>query len=536
MEKPALVVAASLALLLASVHLPAQQAAQPGMQQTLQHPLQQTLTLPTFLSSHMVLQRNAPIHLWGTAGPGDRVTVTLNTGTAKTTTNPLGQWSVYLPPQPAGGPYDLTVTGPTSTETRTDIMLGDLWLASGQSNMEMPLSGWGPRLPIRNSAEEVASANLPDLRLLLVPRASAEHPLQDIAATWQRCTPDTAKSFSAVAFFFGRELLADQHVAIGIIDSTWGGTPAEAWVSTEGLADPDLSGVWSAYADFLNADAQLQPVLAAEKREDEAALAAGKPKPSHPWHPQAESFRPAGLYNGMIAPLTPLTIRGVIWYQGETNSGNSRIANYQALFAAHIADWRTHFAQGNFPFLFAQIAAFDSPPEEHWGAAREVQRRTLAVANTAMAVTLDTGEQHNGHPANKQAAGHRLALAARSLVYGESVHAAGPLFLRADRENTTGQPSALRVRFKDPAEALRCPANTCLGFELAGEDRHFHPATATVQAVPNDNSIVVTSTAVSTPAYVRYAWPSWTDANLVDTDGLPASTFTSEPTVTGTSN
>ncbi len=238
----------------------------------------------------------------------------------------------------------------------------------------------------------------------------------------------------------------------------------------------------------------------------------------------------------MIAPLTPLSIRGVLWYQGETNSGNSRIATYQALFAAHIADWRTHFAQGNFPFLFAQISAFDSPPEEHWGAAREVQRRTLAVANTAMAVTLDTGEQHNGHPANKQAAGHRLGLAARALVYGEQVHAAGPLFARADRENNPGQPSALRVRFQNSAEGLRCPANTCLGFELAGEDRHFIPATATIHPAPSDNSILVSAPTVPTPVYVRYAWPSWTDANLTDTDGLPASTFTSEPTITGASN
>ncbi len=282
MEKPAFLFAATLLL---ATTLPAQQAAEPGMQQTAQ-PQSTQLTLPHFLSDGMVLQRNAPIHLWGSAAPGDVVSATLNTGQAQTTTTSLGQWSIYLPPQPAGGPYTLTVSSPTSKQTRQDVMLGDLWLASGQSNMEMPLSGWGPKLPIQNSAQEIASANLPNLRLLLVPRASAEHPLQDIAATWQRSTPETA------AKILRRRLLLRQGTArrparrhrhhrfdLGRHARQKPGSPQRV------SPTPPSPAVWSAYADFLNADAQLQPTLAAEKREDEAAVAAGKTKARTPVAP-----------------------------------------------------------------------------------------------------------------------------------------------------------------------------------------------------------------------------------------------------------
>ncbi len=493
-----------------------------------QQQVQQTLTLPHILSSGMVLQRNAPIHLWGSATPGDPISATLNKGTAQTAADDLGQWSLYLPPQPAGGPYTLQVTASHQTETRTDVMLGDLWLASGQSNMEMPLNGFGPGTPIQNGPAEIAAASHPDLRLFLVPHTGAEYPKPDSNAAWQRCTPQSAATFSAVAYFFGRELQQHEHVAIGLIDSTWGGTPAESWVSTAGLADPALAPVWSAYADFLNTTALVPQLLEREAREDAAAKAAGKPAPAHPWHPPIEAYRPSTLYNGMIAPLTPMTIRGILWYQGETNSGPARVGIYHRLLPALIADWRTHFAQGNLPFLIAQISNFYSPGE-NWGALRDAQRRALAVTGTALIGTLDVGARNNVHPPDKQTVGHRFALAARSLSYHDPVHFAGPLFARADK-----QPNGILIRFEDPAEALACPANTCLGFEISADDHHFVPATATLSTNGGDHAVLVTNPAVYNPTYVRYAWSSFTDANLHDADGLPASTFTSEPSYSGT--
>ena len=474
--------------------------------------------LPHILSDHAVLQRNAPIHIWGWSDPGEEVAVTLGKRHQTTIADAIGRWSLYLPPMPAGGPYQLQVHA-SNDLILSDVLVGDLWIASGQSNMEMPLAGFGKDSPVKDGEKEIAAATEPAIRLLHVPLTASTTPATDTAANWTTCTPETAKSFSAIAYFFGRELQREEHVPIGLIDSTWGGTPAESWTSMDALArNGNLAGIFLNYADFQKTLVDLEHTTAAEEREDQAALSSGKPAPKHPWHPNPVSWTPANLYNAMIAPLTPYSIRGVIWYQGETNSALERVPHYHELFSTLIQDWRDKFQQGNFPFLFAQISSFRSTDKEAWGALRDAQRRTLTLTNTAMAVTLDTGESDDVHPSDKQTVAHRLALAARSLSYKEPLEFSGPLYQRLTTEG-----KLLRIWFNHAGPNL-VSSGSLTGFEIAGSDHRFEPATARIDGA----TVLVESATIPLPVYVRYAWPNVSQSNLRNAAGLPASTFTSE--------
>jgi sialate O-acetylesterase len=490
------------------------------------------LRLPKLWSDHGVIQRDRPIHVWGWADAGQRVTATLrqaNGGadeTASAATDSLGHWSLYLAPRPAGGgAYTLTVSdGQTSggTVQVSDLLMGDVWLASGQSNMELPLLGFPGSAALKNGPEEIKAANHPEIRLLHEPKRFSYFPMQDQEATWQICTPETAAIFSAVAYFFGRELQHDQKVPIGLVEADWGGTPAESWISMDTLGSrAGLMPVFAARAADMDKQADAEALKAKYAREDAEAKAAGRTPEEHPWQPPVEAWAPSALYNGMIAPVTPLGIRGVIWYQGESNSGLERAPLYHRLFSAMIGDWRQQFAQGDFPFLFVQISSYESSPEEDWGTLRDAQRRTLSVANTGMAVTLDVGDAHNVHPSDKQTVGHRLALAAKALSYGEDVHHSGPLFRQATTDG-----DAMRVYFTGAEGKLAARGGTLAGFEVAGADHHFMPATAKINA--DGATVTVESQQMTTPRYVRYAWPNAPDATLMDSAGLPASTFTSE--------
>ena len=431
--------------------------------------------MPGVLSSHMVLQRGMPIHVWGWSAPGERVTVALGTNTRETTGDTLGKWSLYLAPEAAGGPYQLTVTG-NNRVVLEDVLVGDVWLASGQSNMEMPLKGF-PGAPVKDSA---------------------------------------------AAYFFGRELEMREHVPIGLIDSTWGGTVAEAWMSLEGIAgDASLMPLFATRAQMMLSQADMAAILAKEKREDAEAKRRGQPAPRHPWRPDPASWAPAGLYNGMVAPLAGYTIKGVIWYQGESNSRLAFAPMYARIFPALIADWRARWGQGNFPFLYVQISNFKSDANEVWAVVREAQRRTLAVANTGMAVTADIGDPDNVHPADKQTVGARLALAARAVAYGEAVAYSGPIFRQATPEGST-----IRVWF-DHADGLAAKGEALQSFEVAADDRRFTPATAQVEG----NTVVVSSPDVPAPKQVRYGWANSPVINLYNSAGLPASPFTSESAI-----
>ncbi|HEY0795346.1 MAG TPA: sialate O-acetylesterase [Acidisarcina sp.] len=522
------------------------------------------IRLPHVISDHAVLQRDAPIHIWGWSDPGEKIIAHFHAQTRATEANKYGEWSLYLLPERAGGPYELTLSGntesssmnsasepaaPASTTatappaaaasvgapatpaglTISDLLVGDVWFASGQSNMEMPLNGFPGSAVLKNADQEIASANQPQMRLLLVDRKASDVPQADTAATWTLCTPETAAKFSAVAYLFGREISNREHVPVGLIDSTWGGTPVESWISLDGLAaDASLMPAFATRARFANEQTRLSAVIAEERREDAAAKAAGQPLPKHPWHPAEISWAPAYLYNSLVAPFTPYSIKGVIWYQGETNSAPERAPQYVRLFPAMISDWRAKWGQGDFPFLFVQISSFDSPGE-NWGIIRDAQRRTLSLANTGMAVSLDVGERDNVHPPDKQTVAARLVLAARNLAYNEPIEYSGPLFKQATVESMPNGGNGFRIWFTHGA-GLNAKGGALRGFEVAGEDKHYVTATATIEG----NSVLVNSlikppdSSSQVPVYVRYAWAGFSDANLYNQAGLPAPTFTSE--------
>jgi sialate O-acetylesterase len=484
--------------------------------------VQAEVRLPNALSDHAVLQRDRPIHIWGWATPGSHLEVHFRSQKVPALADRLGHFSAYLQPTSAGGPYTLTVSGDGTDKLVADLLVGDLWLASGQSNMEFPLAGF-PGAPLKDGEKEIAAASNPRLRLLLVQKKASDIPVKDINGTWTLCTPETAKTFSAVAYFFGRELSMRENVPIGLIDSTWGGTPADSWTSMDMLgSDPALFPAFASRARFANEESDADAAKVAERSEDEAAKAAGRPAAKHGWHPDPGSWNPASLYNGMIAPLTPLTLKGFIWYQGETNSAHDRAPYYGRLFSSMITDWRSHFAQGDLPFLYAQISSFDSP-NEAWGTVRDQQRRTLALTNTAMAVTLDIGQPGNVHPPDKQTVAARLALAARSLAYQEHVEYSGPAFRQATTEIVKQAP-ALRIWF-DHARGLSFHGKPTVGFEIAGADHKFVPAKVTLDG----ETVVAQAASIVAPLYVRFGWSGVVQNNLYNSEGLPASTFTSEP-------
>ena len=474
--------------------------------------------LPNILSDHAVLQRDAPLHIWGWADPGESVTVTFHDQQRSAAADRLGHWEIYLAPERAGGPFELRVAA-ANTIVLSDILIGDVWFASGQSNMEMPLEGFPGQSVVKNAAQEIATADQPNIRLLLIGEKASNYPLPDQPATWTLCTPATATKFSAVAYLFGHEIQQREHVPIGLIDSTWGGSPAETWISLDAIsADASLMPVFAVWSALADQQQDLPAVLKAEEREAAAAKLAGRPVEFH-WHPDLDSWRPAALFNAMVAPATPFALKGVIWYQGETNSGPDRNRLYQRVFSTLISDWRSQWQMGNFPFLYVQISAYQADSAGGWGTLRDQQRRTLDLTNTAMAVSFDVGDAGNIHPSDKQTVAARLVLAARALAYGEAVEYSGPLFQQAAVEG-----AGLRIWFNHTGGKLVSKSPTLTGFEVAGDDHHFVAATARIER----DTVFVSSPQVAQARYVRYAWADVPDATLYNAAGLPASTFTSE--------
>ena len=477
--------------------------------------------VPQLFSSHMVLQRDMPIHIWGEAAPGEEVTVSLKNAIASTTADKTGRWSVNLAPRSAGGPYVLIVRASNVLQF-DDIFIGDIWMASGQSNMEIPLKGYDVNTPIKDSAREIANANYPQIRLLLVQHDASDFPLTDPkTAGWSVCAPESIANFSAVAYFFGRALQQKEQVPIGLIDASWGGSPAEAWTSLDTLgSDASLMPVFANRAtrmDGEGAGQHLDPTAFQAGSQDKPVSAASE------FHPAQISWQPAALYNAMIAPFTPLPIRGVIWYQGESNSSPRMAPLYSRLFPALIQDWRTRWHQADLPFLFVQLSAYGGSPVDEWGMLRQAQFDTLHLANTGMAVTIDIGNEHNVHPANKQEVGARLALLARSIAYKENLVSSGPLFRYAYPEGNT-----MHVFFDNSAGLTS--KGSLKSFEVAGADGIFSPATAKIEG----DAVFVSNSAVSAPRYVRYSWANYPPPdnapNLYNGAGLPASPFTSYPT------
>lgn len=477
---------------------------------------QAEVVLPKILTSHMVVQRDLPVHIWGTATAGEEVAVSFRGETRSAKTNELGRWSVYLSPGAAGGPFEIAVKGSASPAVvLSDVLVGDVWVAGGQSNMEFDLRR------AATAAADLPHAGIDAIRLLMINKKAAEYPVDDAETQgWSASTPDSAAPFSAVAWYFAREVQQKEHVPIGVIDSTWGGTMVESWTRLTALGeDASLAQVFVSRGRMTDRESTALLEDKLQQQQIAAAKAAGKPAPQFPWHPMLAMWGPSLLYNGMIAPLTPFPIRGVIWYQGESNSKVDRKPGiYNHIFRAMIEDWRKQWGEGDFPFLFTQISNFKSGPDEDWATLREQQRKTLEMRNTAMAVTIDIGNPDDVHPTNKLDVGLRLARAARAVAYGESIEYYGPAFRQVTTEG-----AAIRVWF-DHAQGLQFKDGLATGFEVAGTDGKFVAATAKIEG----QTIVVNSADVAEPVAVRYGWANSPQCHLFNAENLPASPFTSE--------
>ncbi len=608
---------------------------------------------------HAVLQQGRPVPVWGTADEGEQITVTI-AGQHASTTARGGRWSLKLAALPVGGPYELIIAGKNKIVI-SDVLVGEVWICSGQSNMERQLGLREGQQPIKNWQAEAAGADFPKIRHFEVSQKTAPVPQTAVGGQWLVCSPETAARFTAVGFFFGRALHQSSNVPIGLIHTSWGGTPAEAWTSAAGLdpwpeyaatiahlrksaenaaaaeadyqhdlaawyaandpgaaaatpwfaaALPDqnwgrmvlpifwekaglpgfdglvwfrreftLSESWAGRAgelhlgDIDDSDVtwlngvqigstdgwhtpRVYPVAAGLLKPGRNVLAVrvldtggggglwggpedtlrllAKGEPGLPaltldgeWRYQvAADFtkvkrppaalrgspgNPTVLYNGMIAPLLPYAMRGVIWYQGEANADRSR--QYRTLFPAMIADWRKQWGQGDFPFLYVQITPYKEMPPE----IREAQLLALdRTKNTAMAVTLDVGDAEDIHPTDKRPVGERLALAARAVAYGETLEYSGPIFSQASFKKGRAV-----LKFTHLGGGLVAKDGELKGFTIAGADKVFHPA----KAVISGKTVVVSAEGVPAPVAVRYAWANVPEGNLFNRSGLPASPF-----------
>ncbi len=500
--------------------------------------------LPALFTDNLVLQRDIKAGVWGTAEPGEEVTVSINGQKATAKADADGRWAVKLEPMKAGGPFELTIAG-KNTLTLKNVLIGEVWICSGQSNMGVSVGG------SNHPKEEIAAADFPNVRLFTVPNTVAEKPLADTRGAWSVCSPATVGGFSAIAYFFGRDLNKKLNVPIGLIHTSWGGTPCQSWASREALAAvPELTH----YVDELDktvagaaaAQTKYEEAMAKWKEAAEKAKAEKKPAPKQPNRPGIGPHTPSTLYNAMIAPLLPFAIRGAIWYQGESNAG--RAIEYRALFAAMIADWRRAWGQGDFPFYYVQLASFmpvrPEPTDPDWAWLREAQTLTLRLANTGQAVIIDIGEVHDIHPKNKQDVGRRLALAALALTYGQQdlvysgplynsmavegnkvrikfKHVGGGLDAKAFTDPVTPDGPSLEQRFGKGVEVPGIAEGHVAGFAIAGEDKKFVWADAQISG----ETLVVSSDKVEKPVAVRYAWADTPICNLYNKAGLPACPF-----------
>ncbi|MBI4663113.1 MAG: sialate O-acetylesterase [Verrucomicrobia bacterium] len=471
--------------------------------------LRADVKLPALFSDNAVLQQGKPVPVWGWADDGEKVTVEFR-GEKASAVAKGGKWMVKLPKLKAGGPDVLTVTGQNKIELK-NVLVGEVWVASGQSNMEWPL-----RLTFESEKSVAASANSM-IRLFTVPKLKAEKPVEDVNASWKECGPPTITNFSAVAYFFGRDLQKSLGVPIGLIHTSWGGSPAEVWMSDDVLqANPDYKkAILDGYVESMR---RYETALAQFNAEQAGAKKQGKPFDKKP--PGRPFWKPSELYNGMIAPLLPFAIQGAIWYQGESNAG--RAHQYRTLFPDMIRNWRRDWRQGDFTFLAVQLAPFtkikDQPGDSDWAELREAQLiATKVLPKVGMAVITDVGEENDIHPRKKEPVGARLALAARGIAYGEKkLVSSGPLYKRMKIQ---GDKAVLS--FDHVGSGLEARGGELKGFAIAGEDKKFVWAKAEIAG----KQVVVSSPDVEKPIAVRYGWANYPVVNLWNKEGMPATPF-----------
>ncbi|MGV3587438.1 MAG: sialate O-acetylesterase [Adhaeribacter sp.] len=434
------------------------------------------VALPAIFSDHMVLQQNAEVTIWGWAGPGEEVTVTgsWDKNAVKTKANNLAQWQVKIKTPAAGGPHTLTVKGYNTIEVQ-DILMGEVWLCSGQSNME-----WTTRAGVDNVQPEIAKANYPSIRFFTVHRRSADGPQLDVEAQWVVCTPETMPNFSAVGYFFGQKIHENLKAPVGLINSSWGGTPAEIWANAKAITENKT-----------------------------LAEAAAKLK-EEPYGPN----KPGKAFNAMLAPLILYRIAGALWYQGESNTSNPQ--NYEQLLPALIQNWRSEWGY-EFPFYFVQIAPYNYGNNQNGVLLRDAQRKTLSVPNTGMVVISDIGNIKDIHPRNKIPVGQRLANWALHNTYGKKeIIYSGPLYKSMQVEG-----NKIRISFDHTEPGLVAKGKALTLFEIAGADQNFVPATAKISG----STVVVQAKSVKNPVAVRFAWNNTAEPNLFNKAGLPASSF-----------
>lgn len=468
---------------------------------------------------HAILQRNLPLPVWGRAEPGERILVTFRDQQVGTTTDRDGRWIVCLEPLSASlEPADLVIAGNTTVTVR-DVLVGEVWLASGQSNMARRINS----LP---DAGTVAGTIRNDyIRHLNVEPTPATAPADTVTTSgWLPASPVSAGEFSAVAWFFSAELHRKLGVPVGIINASWGSTTIEAWTDARTLrANPAWPAIGARWQHLVANLPAIQADYAAWEQRAKAAQSKGEkiplPRPLLPFAPGTQQAL-SESFNGMIAPLQPYALRGVIWYQGESNV--ARHAEYPDLFRDLIRAWRAQWGQDRLPFLFVQLPNYNDPYDvsgQAWPWLREAQARALELPDTAMAVTIDCGDPQDIHPQNKPIVGRRLARLATVKLYDLPGDWSGPQFVAATREGR-----AMRVTFDHVDTGLTAERLPPQALELAGEDRQFHPATAVIER----NTLLVSSPQVAAPVAVRYAWSNAPVANLFNGAGLPAAPFRSD--------
>ncbi len=441
--------------------------------------------LPAVFGDNMVMQREAEAPIWGWADPGEEVAVsTCWKATANTRADANGKWSVNIKTPKAAGPHEVTIKG-KNTIILKNVLLGEVWICSGQSNMQWAMT------QTQNPKKDIAAANYPNIRLFTVNRVRAEKPQDNCQGSWSQCSPETVRGFSAVGYFFGKHLYDQMDVPIGLISTNWGGTVAEAWTRKE----------------ILESDKDFVPIIERHK----------KTAKNH-YHNS-----PSSLYNAMLSPIIPFGIKGAIWYQGESNVG--RAYQYRKLFPAMITNWRTDWGQGDFPFYYVQIAPYNyenfhpshelnSPSQE----LREAQMLTLSLKNTGMAVVSDIGNALDIHPKNKLDVGKRLALWALAKDYGKKgLVYSGPIYKSMKVEG-----DKIRVSFDYTGSGLKTMDGKEIShLTIAGEDKKFVAAKGIIEG----DTIIVSSDAVKKPVSVRFGWSNTAEPNLANKEGLPASCF-----------
>ncbi len=436
------------------------------------------ISIPEIFSDNMVLQQKSDVTIRGWAKTGEKVSLKADwlDSEISTTANNQGRWSLVIRTPEAGGPYNIHLKGYNELILK-NVLIGEVWLCSGQSNME-----WSASSGINNAEEEIRNASYPDIRLFSVYHATSQYPQDHITGEWVACTPESMRNFSVIAYLFARKLHEVLGVPVGVINSSWGGTPAESWM-------PE---------DVIKGDALLRE-------------AASRQQPV-PWGP----VEPGRIYNSMIFPLIPFGIAGVLWYQGEANTINAYA--YREILSTLIQNWRTSWGY-EFPFYYAQIAPYKYGRPYEGVEVREAQRRVLKVPNTGMVVLSDIGDTSDIHPKNKQDAALRFANLALNRYYGKvKIEDSGPLYrdMQIDRNKVT-------ISF-DHADGLYVKGDKLDGFELAGVDKVYYPATAKIK----DNQVIVQSDKVKIPMAVRFAWSNTATPNLFNSANLPASCFKAE--------